>query len=401
MKKNWRLLACLFALPALPLIAAEIEDQETALEVEETAAQYMNKKTPVGAQKSSSDQKSSQGQMPEEESIHSMPMITPSVAPHVMDGTDTYVTLDFIWWKAVVGGMEYAFSGVVDNGSAVSPFGASTGKGNVEKPDFKFQPGFKAGIGVNLDHDGWDLFAQYTYLSSPTETSNVGSNPISGVGATNLQTVYFNDNAMLSIPLVNASCVWKQNFSVVDFELGRDYFISRYLTLRPLTGLKTGWINETSKVSMVPTTTVQPDGASTNKPTSIVLTYRQNMWGIGVRTGLNAGWHVTKNWSFYNDFTFTAFWADFKINQKQDMVEPIGGAQTHQFTHESLQTVIPVLEAGLGLSFITWWEQSRYRFEARAGWEQQIWLDFNHFMTLGGTGNFTLQGLTVKAALNF
>ncbi len=398
MKKNWRLLACLFALPALPIMAAESENQETVLEVQETAAQFSNKKTPVPPQKCDASQKSA-GQMPEEEAIQSMPVITPAVAPHVMDGSDTYVSLDFIWWKTFVGGMEYAYSGAVDNGGNV-PFGASTAKGYVQKPNFDFQPGFKAGIGVNFNHDGWDLYAEYTYLASLSETNHLTSS--SGRGALNIPQVYLNSNVVTDIPLANASCNWKQNFSVIDFELGRDYFVSRYLTLRPSAGFKTAWINEQSKISYVPTTSVNADGSSVgNTPTAALLTYRQNMWGLGIRTGLNAGWHVTKNWSFYNDFAFTALWSDFHIHQKQNLTETFYGAQTSQLTKESLQTVIPVLEAGLGLSYITWWEQSRYRFEFRAGWEEQIWLDFNHFMTLGGTGNLSVQGLTLKGILNF
>jgi hypothetical protein len=390
MKKHWRLLACLFVLPALPLLANE----EPSSNTQETAAQYLGRKSCV------QQPQKPQGQLPEEEAIKSQPVITPAVAPHVMDGSDTYVTLDFIWWKTFVGGMEYAFTGVVDNGYFVSPLGASTGKGHVQRPDFKFEPGLKVGIGVNFEHDGWDLYAQYTYLSGPSESNSIAAQ--TGVGATNLQTFYPNNGSDgLVGPLVSASCKWKQDFNIIDLELGRDYFISRYLTLRPTAGFKTGWINEQSTISLVPTPTVAVDGTSPNRPTSIVMTYRQNMWGLGIRTGLNAGWHATKNWSFYNDFAFTAMWSDFKIHQKQNTTESVLGSMENELTHQTLQTVIPVFEAGLGVAYITWWEQSRYRFEGRLGWEEQIWVDFNRFMTLGGTGSLTVQGLTAKVMLNF
>jgi len=395
MKKNWCLLACLFA---LPLLADQPENED-----QETAAQFISKSAVVGAKKSSKNQKSQAAQpLPEEETIKTQPIITPSVAPHVMDGSDTYVTLDFIWWQTFISGMEYALTGVVDNGSFV-PLGASTGKGHIQRPGFKFEPGIKVGVGVNFEHDGWDLYAEYTYLSSPSESNSAAAR--AGVGATNNQAIYRNSGVNGSIgPLVNATCKWKQDFNVIDLELGRDYFISRFLTLRPTTGFKTGWINEQATISLIPTASVldeSPSDDASNKITSVVLNYRQNMWGLGIRTGLNAGWHVTKNWSFYNDFAFTAFWADFKIHQKQHLTETVFGAMNNLLTGETIQSVIPVFEAGLGLSYITWFEKSRYRFEFRAGWEEQIWLGFNHFMQIGGTGNLSVQGLTVKTMLNF
>lgn len=390
-----------FILPFLSLSGGELEEQGLDLEPSETAAQYVHVKTAPSCNKKSNKTNRDQEQMPEEDMVRSQSVITPSVAPRVMDGSDTYITLDFIWWKTVVGGMEYAVSGVVDNASFVTPFGMSTNKGHVQKPDFDFEPGIKVGMGLNFEHDGWDLYAQYTYLHSPNETTHASARP--GVGVRNLQAVYYNDGTDRLIPIVNASCKWEQNLNLIDLELGRDYFISRYLTLRPCTGLKSGWITEQSKIHIIPTTTVPIDGGplSTNRPTSIILKYRQNMWGIGIRTGLNAGWHISKNWLFYNDFAFSALWADFHVHQKQIMTETVGGVMTNEVTGETLQTIIPVLEAGLGLAYITWWEQSRYRFEVRGGWEEQIWLDFNHFMTLGGTGNLSLHGFTLKTVLNF
>ncbi len=386
MKKNWRLLAYLLTFSSFPLLAVP------SLDDKETAAQSISAKT-------ATNPKSMPPQKPEEETIQAQPIITPAVAPHILDGSDTYMTFDFLWWKTFVGSMEYAFTGVADN-SAFVPFGSSTGKGKAQKPDFQFEPGIKAGIGVNFNHDGWDLYAQYTFLAGPKETNSIAA--ISGTGASSLQDIAYNNGTDQTLSLVNASCNWEQDFNIIDLELGRDYFISRHLTLRPSTGFKTGWVNERTTISMVPTTTVPVDASSgSNRPTSVVLHQRQNMWGLGIRTGLNVGWHVSKNWSFYNDFAFTALWADFSIQQKQSMNETVYGSMTPKFVNETIKTVIPVVEAALGISYITWWEKGRYRFEVRGGWEEQIWLDFNHFTTLGGTGNLTLQGLTLKAILNF
>ena len=394
MNKNWRLLACLFALPALSLFSAETETQETALESQETVQ--------VTKKSQTTNMNQNSAQMPVEQKIQSTGVITPSVAPHVVGGWDAYFNLDFIWWKSVLGGAEYAYTGVLEGlvagDGAFAPQGTVVGKGRVQKPGFTFEPGFKAGLGVNFDHDGWDLYAQYTHLASQKETNSIeGSAGVGGKTVPGIDTN--NSDGYVQLPIRSASCKWKQSFNVIDLELGRDYFISRNLTLRPSAGLKTAWITEQSKINY----TADHPFLDTliNELESARLTYRQNMWGLGIRTALNTGWHFTKNWAIYNDFAFTAMWSDFHIHQKQNLVGSLYGDQRTLFTQESFQTVIPVLEAGLGFAYITWWDCSRYRFEFRAGWEEQIWLDFNHYMTLGGTGNLSLQGLTLKAMLNF
>jgi len=391
MNKYSRWLA-VFTLGALPLFSAESEvaSPETV--------QMTNKKSTQTTGKGSA-------QMPEEQMIQSTPVITPPLAPHIVDGSDTFFNLDFIWWKSVLGGAEYAYTGVIQGtSSSILTAVTSTGEGRVQRPAFTFQPGFKAGLGVNFDHDGWDLFAQYTYLVSQSETNTLTASPPGTLGRNIPGVVTNNVSDPNYAPITSASCKWKQSFSVVDLELGRDYFISRYLTLRPSAGLKTAWITEQSKMSYTPVSTYidqffSPGGS--NFVQNVLLTYRQNMWGLGIRTALNAGWHFTKNWMIYNDFAFSALWSDFHIHQKQNLVGSVTGSQTTQFTEESLQTVIPVFEAGLGVSYIAWFNCSRYRFEFRAGWEEQIWLDFNHYMSLGGTGNLSVQGLTLKALLNF
>jgi len=318
---------------------------------------------------------------------------TPSVAPHVMEGTDTYVTLDFLWWKTTMGAMEYATTGVIDGGRAV-PIGKNTSEGRVQKAGFTFEPGIKFGMGMNFSHDGWDLYAEYTRLASLNKSNSIASSP--GIGATNLYTYIPNQQ----VPLSSASCHWKQTLSAAELTLGRDHFISPSLTMRPSAGLKTAWINEQSKISYVPLDTVNPANPNSLE-TAVLLTYRQNMWGLGIKTALNVRWHLTKNWSFYNDFAFSALWSDFHVHQKQNVSETIYGQQTTLYTKETIKTVIPVFEGGGGISYIVWLDKSRYRFEFRGGWEEQIWLDFNHYTKLGGTGNLAMQGLTLKATLNF
>jgi hypothetical protein len=70
-------------------------------------------------------------------------------------------------------------------------------------------------------------------------------------------------------------------------------------------------------------------------------------------------------------------------------------------TRQVITEVIPVLELGLGLTYMAWFDNDEYLFQVSAGWEEQVWLDFNHFINTFRNGNLSLQGLTVKVGFAF
>jgi hypothetical protein len=94
----------------------------------------------------------------------------------------------------------------------------------------------------------------------------------------------------------------------------------------------------------------------------------------------------------------TALWSNFH----DSLVSTLTGTAIKN--RNNSQDIIPVLEAGLGLTYMTWFSNESYQFYAKAGWEEQIWLDYNHNNITAqdnNTGNLSLQGLTVKAGFAF
>lgn len=317
-------------------------------------------------------------------------MITPAVAPRVRDGAGLIFTADFIWWKTNISGMEYAASGVVDKGSVFVPFGKSTKRGHVNQPNFDFEPGFKIGAGLDFAYDGWDLYANYTWLNGDTERNSISAHR--GKGATTLFPIVdvFGDISLFSIAKEKSK--WRQHFNVVDLELGRNFFISRRLTLRPHFGLKSAWIAEKWKLKFVE-----------NDPTFIDYQKRkQTLWGIGTRAGLNTVWHFSRNWGLYGDIAATALWSDFHIKAKdRERDTALAISPTTLKTKEVITEVIPVFETGLGLTYMAWFDHDEYLLQVSAGWEEQVWLDFNHFVDFNRTGNLSVHGLTVKVGFAF
>ena len=324
-----------------------------------------------------------QSQKPEAMTAQPKSSITPAVAPIVLNGVGLIVSADFIWWKTNISGMEYATNGVVDGGDFVRA-GASAKRGHVAQPDFDFEPGIKVGMGLDFSYDGWDLTAEYTWLHSGMQRNSLSAHR--GSGAIDLLPAVFSDGDFESTHVAKASSRWNQHFNVLDLELGRNFFISRRLTLRPHLGLKNAWISEYWRVK-----SVVAEGSD-----RLLQRRKQSLWGMGTRAGLDTVWHFSRNWGLYGDIAVTALWSDFHIRAR----DKDGRVKTFN-TREVITEVIPVLETGIGITYMTWFNDEDCAFQVSAGWEEQVWLGFNNFVNSNRTGNLSLHGLTAKAAIAF
>jgi len=325
-------------------------------------------------------------------------LITPAVYP-AKTGADcpgAYFTADFIWWKTHLGGTEWVFDGITDQGGLVTE-GTNPKPGHIRHADFEFEPGFKVGAGVFFAHDGWDLYGNYTWLHQDAEVARYAAKEGTGNLAI-LGTVVKEDGEDGTPEVIAAGLRWKQYFNVVDLELGRNFFISRYLTMRPHFGLK--WANIREHLS---TTGL---GILNSDLIDYTQTYGQNMWGIGARAGLDTVWRFTENWGIYGDIAGTALWSDFHVNEVMTSigVQPAFPGVVTWNTKEVVLQVIPVFEFGLGLQYMTFVGcNCDYYIQFSAGWEAQIWCDFNQIFYNHPTrsGNLSVHGLTAKAEFAF
>jgi hypothetical protein len=321
------------------------------------------------------------GQMQQMDSNGSYKEITPNAGPRVTNGVDVSVTADFIYWYAEQNGSEFVTTG----------FGTSPASGSVYKGTGEWVPGFKVGLGLALGHDGWDLAAEYTWLRSST-SSNITSSTLAPLW--NIGNFF---DAYTAGDITNATCNSNFHFNVVDLELGRNFYISQHLTLRPHAGLKGSWQTNHFNVSY-----------TSDTPSVDEMSNNQKYWGIGLRSGVDSAWHFTKEWSIYGDVALSALWANFRTTRTDE--SSAAGVEGTEVTYLSTKTTVnavqPVLEMALGLRWETWFSDNDYHFMIQAGWEAQNWFSMNHLVRIlddaapSGT-DLGLQGLTVKVRFDF
>ena len=331
-------------------------------------------------------------------------IVTPNAGPRVCKGADIFFTADFIWWKAREEGLAFASSSKATPGATTS----ITSTGTVIAPNVDWEPGFKAGIGWNMPIDGWDIMLEYTWArfnghTTSTATSDATNLVVSqrNVGAPNTAGSFF---LPINFPVTTAKGRWDLHFNAADLELGRNYFIGQFLSLRPHFGLKGTWQSQKFRADYL----FQPAGPGVIDLFP-AMKQKFNMWAVGLRTGVDTAWYFTRNWSIFGDFAISSLYSSFNVRRTDSMV---GESAIPQFNFDLILTKLRnrydslkgVIECMAGIRCEYWSSQERIHFMLEAGWEAQLWLDQNSFyarLDTVGHGDLTLHGLTIKARLDF
>jgi hypothetical protein len=250
--------------------------------------------------------------------------------------------------------------------------------------DFKWSWGFRVGIGANTDYDQWDTNVYYTWFR--TRNSN-------SVGTTGTQIG--SDLFGLASPFTQGSIHWKISYQMIDWELGRAFYVSKHLSLRPHIGIKGGWINQ--HVNEHFTT---PTGAYHS-------TTKNDFWGVGACGGFNSAWTFaqvgTHHFDFFGDFAGAVMYGHFNVKHSETSFTPSG---------LNRNIMAPMLQAMFGMSWDTSFNCNRCHFGLRVGYEFQYWWKQNQMLinetAAGGlvgytrsAGDLGLQGLTIDFRFDF
>lgn len=312
--------------------------------------------------------------------------ITPSAGPRVINGYGVFLTGDYLYWTANEDNLEFAVSGAnINNASTLSVDVLPTKTGKTYEPHFRFHSGFKAGIGFDFGHDKWDMYINYTWFNSHSNSKSAirnGFEPLVNLVPVGSATPY---------ALLNAATMkWKLNyFNVFDVELGRNMYISKFLSLRPFFGVKGTWQKQTYKLNY----------QFTDVPT-INSENKNSFWGVGLLAGVNTTWHLAGTWSLFADLALSSLWGVFHVKREDE--NPFTETSYYN-SKKSFHSIKPVIELGAGIRKEQWFNKDRFHLAVQAGWEQQVWFSQNQFdfYTAPREGDLTLQGFTGKVRFDF
>jgi hypothetical protein len=300
---------------------------------------------------------------------------------------------DFLYWTARESG--------ADNWALNFSIGSSKEDIDILSVPFKWNLGLRCGIDYNLNYNGWDIKGIYTWFLTQGKDRQ---NSISGLSSPFLGNFYINNadgsNIQASPKYARAQVRWTILFNIFDWELGRKYYISSHLILRPFAGLKGGWIQQKIHTKWLNPINVTSENTFLNGAENL----KNDFWGIGPSIGIDSEWKLgclgKVNYHLFADFSGAILggrWS-FKDIYQNDQPQRVS-VDTSNLTGAS-----SMLKAVLGLKCIKKLISNRVSFYARIGFESQVWLNqlqFYSYNTGRLSNPLTLQGAIVDLNFNF
>ncbi len=310
------------------------------------------------------------------------------VRPFTCNG-DFAVTVAGFYWNAHQDGMEYAIDDAVsvpdpDNGSEVQRI-HNLVDAKYETPQFKWDFGFKVGLGYNTTCDGWDLGATWTWYRAKA-SSHIEAEPCDNHTLIAIWSA-FNGRAGVNNFACDAETNWKARFNLVDLFVGREYWTSKYLSMRPYVGLRIAYIKQDYLITY-------KGGSWTESPGDLPsligeVDLDNDFHGVGVRCGFDFNWNLDCGWSIYHNLAASIVYGRFDINHEETAKE----AQTpftnfHLLeTNDHFRASRPMLDLELGVQWQGLFSDCQYKLTGRLAWEHHLFFHQNQMWRVNRFGD--------------
>ncbi len=254
---------------------------------------------------------------------------------------------------------------------------------------FDWDPGFRVGLGYNMLHDEWDTQMAYTWYQAEAK-DQAGGAVTSGFLAARLS---------LLEPFHRGKVSFQIHYNMFDWDLGRSFSVSRYLTLRPFIGAKAGWIDQAIRAKWA-----TPDFGGLGFVFSASESVKNNFRGGGPKGGLNGKWILGKagshSFSLIGNFSGAYLWGNWTL--QDEFIDVFHTRISIPMANRNFGALL--LQALMGLGWEFDFDKNRSHFALRAGYEIEDWLNhFQVFTDISGAQNtdLFLQGMSLDLRLDF
>lgn len=369
----------------------------------------------------SSSLTASQEQRVFQEQVLCTEVIAPSVGPISQNKADVVIDAEFLYWYAGVTQLPYARKLRLEpKGNTTNPEAAAPVFVETKEFNWKWDPGLRLGVGVITPHDGWDLYANWTYTYNTT--NDQASVPDYPSGNFNVITYNPPGTEILFTPWTflphldhhnRVSGHWELLFNQIDLALGRNYWISPRLSFHPFVGVRGYWARMGFDVSAFRAFTPPP---FRQNQIQAKTSMKQKSWAVGLLGGIHGDWHFADQWSLFAEADIALAYGKYKVRERFRYLQINQGvefiARNVDFhMSDNLYRLQTFVDLALGVR----WEMlihRSYRLRFDLGWESHYLFRFNQIFVAtyhhGATSDFpatkgdlTLSGIAVRGRFEF
>jgi len=329
-------------------------------------------------------------------------VINPPARPFNSDCWGLFITVDPLVWQGHENGLGLAIK-TTDGTELISSTGVG-GQARVQNLNFNWDWGFRLGLGLNTTHDAWDILLQWTRWYSSASKS---------VSASDNSALYPIRNHPLSAEnglAQSASGDLDLSLNMLDLENGREFYVSRCLTIRPHAGLRTAWFKQELDIKY---DNVSPSPSATNGS----ILPRQEIdagvryWGLGIRGGVDLQWNLFPMWSIFSNYAGSVMYNYYSRSHKENAVDAEGNKSVILNVGDFYHIGSMIQDAQIGIRFDWISCDECYHVGLDLGWEHHFFPGQNQFFNFtdngaqgnftGNDGDFATQGYFLKVRFDF
>ncbi len=309
--------------------------------------------------------------------------VTALARPNI-EGDDIFLDVEPLFWHARINGTAFAYT---NNRNTI---GLPT-KGDTQEVRFGWDFGVRVGAGYSFDYDGWDLLLNYLHYST-TEQENVFTN-IMGILMPQKGTT------LIGVGVREARSQMSVFVDSIDILLGREYFISPYVAIKPAFGFKSSWFDIKQKTSYT--------GGAFLDVNSYYVTDKSYFWGIGPKIGAGTEWFLGSGFSLSTTLAAALQYGHFDVSYFQQQSNT---ANQDLRIRENRHQFAPEIEFGLGLGYGTYLNNHCNYLDVSLWYEGEYWfrqnqtinvLQANAARYINHSEDVSFHGATLKVRVNF
>lgn len=327
--------------------------------------------------------------------------INPAAHPTIKKGAHLWGQIEALFFRPTEDNLAYAIEVSSPNARHLLE------RGKIKNVSYDWDWGVRAGVGYDLPHDGWDLFLNWTWFHTTAKSENT----VDGTNTANIQPwtnpSYFNPSLAYS---THASGRALLHWALLDFEFGREFLVSKWMTLRPFIGARGAWIHRNLKNHYSGGIDINGDDIPLRD--NQVWNHLSNRYNAGgLRAGANSAFKLGYGFSFYGDLALSLLYGTQKLRQYDNQLETLIPDTQLVFgkVKDKWMTLRPMLDVGVGLRWDKYFYNSRYRIRLQAGWEEHVLFGFDNDLKFHGglqsysmgQGNLGLSGVSFQARFDF
>lgn len=270
---------------------------------------------------------------------------------------------DFLYWRATES-VDWCYSNSLSTPSQVIDY---------QTVNFAYKPAFRVGIG---SHGRFDNTFSYTHYYTSSNATAVGNLVTTFIGGKLALNGTFSRSGQIS---------FKIDFNMFDWDLSQRLYVADTIQIRPIVGVRGGWINQRAITDFQGTVTYNEN-------------VKNNFKGLGPKCALESRWTLKQTKTYTTNIlaVFTAAYLFGEWNISDVVTQSTGSVINTSIGNRDFGAF--AAQGLIGIDF------SYKRTDFKLGYEIADW--FEQYQVLDdGTGarcvDLLLQGLTLGISYRF